>query len=192
MMKAITEEATDLAHLIDDLLVAARGEIGQLSVAETPVSLRREVEGVAAASGIGDRLHVMPSGGPNEMAIADPIRVRQILRNLVENARRYGGSEIEVELRPGDIKVSVEVRDNGPGIPAEVGDRVFSPYERFGGTVGVTESLGLGLAVSTQLAALMGGELRHERRENWTVFSLTLPATTANDPDRAGEPAPSS
>jgi len=183
MMKAITEEATDLAHLIDDLLVAARGEIGQLSIAQTPLALRKEIEGVTAASGIGERLRVLPSAGGSETALGDPIRVRQIMRNLVENARRYGGDTIEIELLPNRSDVTVEVRDNGSGIPAEVAGRAFVPYEQFGETVGVTDSLGLGLAVSSQLAVLMGGNLRYERRNDWTVFSLTLPATRFSKAD---------
>lgn len=175
MMKAITEEATDLAHIIDDLLVAARGEIGQVVVAKAPVSMRQEVQAVVGTSGLGDRVVVWPPAGGSEVAIGDPVRVRQILRNLLENARRYGGSGIEIELGASEKTVWVEVRDDGSGVPDSILETLFEPYQHAGGPVGVTESLGLGLSVSSQLADLMEGELVHQRRGDWTVFRLTLP-----------------
>lgn len=180
LMKAITEESTDLAHLIDDLLVAARGEIGQLSITREPIMLRQQAESVALASDIGRRLEVIPAANGEEIALGDPLRVRQIIRNLVENARRHGGDTIEVELLSDDASVTLEVRDDGPRIPDDVAERVFAAYEHFDETVGTTESLGLGLTVSAQLAALMGGQVRYERRGQWTVFSLTLEAAEAD------------
>lgn len=181
MMKAITEEATDLAHIIDDLLVAARGEIGQVIVASAPVPMREEVQAVVGALGLGDRVVVWPLADGPEVAIGDPVRVRQILRNLLENARRYGGTRIEIEMGATSGTMWVEVRDDGSGVPASILDTLFEPYHHAGGTVGVTESLGLGLAVSSQLAALMAGELVHQRKGDWTVFRLTLPATDSVD-----------
>jgi signal transduction histidine kinase len=186
MMKAITEEATDLAHIIDDLLVAARGEIGQIVVTRLQISLRDEVEAVAAASGLGDRISIIGSPATPGLALGDPNRVRQILRNLIENARRYGGGRIEIELLPDGDQVRVEVRDNGSGVPTSVLDHMFEPYQQFGGVVGLTESLGLGLSVSAQLAELMQGKLVHQRRAGWTVFSLSLPAVNLDQPAPVG------
>lgn len=179
LMNSITDEATDLAHLIDDLLVAARGEIGQLSISRKPVLIRNEAESVVLASGIGSRLEMIPAANGQETVLGDPLRVRQIIRNLVENARRHGGEDIEIELFTDDASVTLEVRDNGSGLPSEVGELAFAAYEHFGDTVGTTESLGLGLTVSAQLAALMHGRIRYERRDHWTVFSLTLEAASA-------------
>lgn len=176
MMKAITEEATDLAHIIDDLLVAARGEIGQVSVAKVPISLRDEVQAVVAASGLVQRVSVSPPAVESEVALGDPSRVRQILRNLLENARRYGGTNIEIGISANPGRLSVEVRDDGSGVPDSILSRLFEPYQHAGAEVGVTESLGLGLNVSSQLAALMDGALVHQRMDGWTVFTLTLPA----------------
>jgi signal transduction histidine kinase len=185
MMKAITEEATDLAHIIDDLLVAARGEIGQVVVTHVPISMRDEIQGVAAASGLGDQITII-AGGESTLAIGDPNRVRQILRNLIENARRYGGAHIEIELLDLDDEICVEVRDDGLGVPASLTDRLFEPYEHSYQVAGVTESLGLGLSVSSQLADLMGGKLRHERSGGWTIFRMTLPAVGAGQSTRSG------
>ncbi len=175
MMRAITEEATDLAHIIDDLLVAARGEIGQVVVARVPLSMRDEVNAVVGSAGLTDRVVLWPPAGEREVAVGDAGRVRQILRNLLENARRYGGTQIEIEIGATAGSVWVEVRDDGSGVPVSILNRLFQPYQHSGRPTGVTESLGLGLSVSSQLAELMAGELVHERKGGWTVFRLTLP-----------------
>ncbi len=178
MMKAITEEATDLAHIIDDLLVAARGEIGQLVVAKSPVALRDEVQAVVGVSGLGDRVVIWPAADGPEVAIGDPVRVRQILRNLLENAHRYGGTRIEIEIARSPGSLWVEMRDDGSGVPVSILNTLFEPYQHAADTPGVTESLGLGLSVSRQLADLMDGEMTHQRKGAWTIFRLTLPVKT--------------
>ena len=68
----------------------------------------------------------------------------------------------------------MEVRDNGDGIPDELRDKVFEPYERAHVVVGVTGSVGLGLTISRQLARLMGGDLTYSRDGAITVFRLSL------------------
>ncbi|HEX9866012.1 MAG TPA: ATP-binding protein [Acidimicrobiia bacterium] len=183
MMKAITEEATDLAHIIDDLLVAARGEIGQVVVTRASISMRDAVHAVVQGSGLADRITVVPGDGGPDIAVGDPNRARQILRNLVENARRYGGTHIEIEILDQGEWLYLEVRDDGSGVPASILDRLFEPYQHSGSDVGLTESLGLGLSVSSQLADLMGGELTHQQRDGWTVFTLTLPTARIEGAD---------
>jgi signal transduction histidine kinase len=110
------------------------------------------------------------------MVYADPRRLRQVLRNLVSNAHRYGGNQIFVDVASEESFVALQVRDNGSGIPDELQSRVFEPYQTAHERVGVTGSVGLGLTVSRQLARLMGGDLTYHRVEEWSVFRLTLPA----------------
>jgi signal transduction histidine kinase len=107
---------------------------------------------------------------------SDPMRLEQILTNLVANGIRHGpaGSAITVTVEDGG-GVRVRVSDHGPGIPPALRARVFEPFERFdpdsgGGT-------GLGLAVSRGLAELMGGDLGVEETPGGgATFVLTLPA----------------
>jgi signal transduction histidine kinase len=178
IMKSISEEATELGYIIDDLMVAARSEIGHVVVIKRLFSVRDEVRSVVSASGLGDRVEVWPTHGGSEMVIGDAARVRQILRNLVENARRYGGGRIEVEITSAPGTISVEVRDDGIGVSASILKTVFEPFQHSSGPIGVTESLGLGLTISGKLAELMAGELTYERRGEWTVFRVTLPDDT--------------
>jgi signal transduction histidine kinase len=144
-------------------------------VAKDPVAVRDEVEAVVGASGLAERVVLSPPSGDREVALGDASRVRQILRNLLENAHRYGGTSIEIEIATSGRELWVEVRDDGSGVPASILSTLFEPYQHAGGPTGVTESLGLGLSVSSQLAQLMDGELVHERKGDRTVFRLTLP-----------------
>ena len=113
-------------------------------------------------------------------AIADPTRLRQILRNLLTNAYRYGGRWVELRVSPtSSNQVSIRVRDNGGGVSAEDASAIFAPYFSAHVREGLTESVGLGLTVSRKLARAMGGDLRYRRVAGWTVFELLLPAAIA-------------
>ena len=115
------------------------------------------------------------------MGLGDPARVRQILRNLVSNALHYGGENVAVQIDHVSATVRVAVGDSGEMISAVDLERIFQPYQRVREAVGVTQSMGLGLAVSRQLAQLMGGDLVYHRRDDMNVFELTLPVA----PDQA-------
>jgi signal transduction histidine kinase len=109
-------------------------------------------------------------------AIGDPQRVRQILRNLISNAVQYGGSNITITAGPHDGRATISVVDDGPPIPPEVAERIFEPYVRAQERHGLTQSVGLGLTISRQLAELMNGRLSHRRDSDFNVFELDLPA----------------
>lgn len=103
-------------------------------------------------------------------AHGDALRIRQVIRNLVRNADRHGGSTRILRTEPRDGIVAVQVRDNGLGVPEEVRKRLFEPFSH-GSKSG---SLGLGLAVSRKLALAMGGDLAYRREGETTVFELQL------------------
>jgi two-component system sensor histidine kinase ChiS len=108
---------------------------------------------------------------------ADPLRFRQIVRNLLTNASRYGGDEIWLEVEDRDANVVVTVVDNGAGVPRTLEQRIFEAYERGNhGQVAQPGSVGLGLAVSRRLAGLMNGSLEYRRVDGQTRFELSLPA----------------
>jgi signal transduction histidine kinase len=110
--------------------------------------------------------------------LADPRRVRQILRNLLTNAQRYGGPQRRVTAGALRDSAWLEVRDNGAGIPEDEASRIFEPYVTSGGG----GSVGLGLGVARQLAELMGGSLSYERSAAETVFRLVLPLVEKRHP----------
>lgn len=171
--RLIAEQSREVAFIVEDLLVAARVEIETVSIDPQPVDLDAEVSAT---------INGWPSefGGiefiPGEVKVqADPTRLRQIIRNLLTNAIRYGGERVVVSTGTAGDSGFVEVRDNGKGIDPDDLERIFQPYERGAGIESARPgSVGLGLYVSRQLARLMGGELSCRRDAGETVFSLTL------------------
>ncbi len=108
-------------------------------------------------------------------AWADAGRLRQIIRNLVTNALRYGGPNVSIEAHNGGGVAVVNVTDDGSGIPPADRQRIFDPYFRAHNMPSQPASVGLGLTVSRQLAELMSGELTYEYRDGVSKFSVQLP-----------------
>jgi signal transduction histidine kinase len=147
----------------------------------------REVEPAAAVQ------HVLTGFGPaaeekrisfkleapvGHVAFAtDPVRLEQILVNLLSNAVRHSPADgcVHVALRNHGRGVQFEVRDEGPGIPHELQERIFEPFERFDPHSGI--GTGLGLPVSRRLAEVLGGRLTvSSAAGEGAAFTLTLPA----------------
>jgi two-component system CheB/CheR fusion protein len=171
----IGDQATEVADLVEDLLVASRLDLDEVAVTRDAIHLWDQVDAVLVARRIGKEVTTVRHEQEAKV-FADPVRVRQIFRNLVANADRYGGPHITVRVdRFGDV-FALSVIDDGAGIPETQRERVFDPYCRAHKEVGRTESVGLGLTVSRQLARLMSGELSYDYRSEHSIFTVTLPA----------------
>ena len=183
-LRIIVEESEHLANLVDDVLAIPRLEAGRLLLDAAEFPLR------PAAYKIADLL--FPAGGPksasvavggNVHVVADPNRVEQVLRNLLENARKYGGDHVTVEAVRRDGEYVVVIADNGIGVPPEDQDRIFTPFEQAGrGDTRTETGFGLGLAVARHLVEAMGGRIWYE--SGFPVgarFCFTLPAATAGE-----------
>jgi two-component system sensor histidine kinase KdpD len=108
--------------------------------------------------------------------VTDPVRLQQILVNLLSNAVRHSpvGGRVCVCVRANGGSVSIVVQDEGPGIPPEAQERVFEPFERFDPQSG--HGTGLGLAVSRRLAEVLGGRLTLSSTPGeGSSFTLALP-----------------
>lgn len=173
LLQLVVSQANEISHLVEDLLVGARAQIGTVSIHPSPIDLADEAATVL--SGLEEDLPLQVADD-TPTAYADPVRVRQIVRNLVVNAQRYGGHRrrILIEPRPGGT-VAVEVRDDGPALHPTDRDRIFQPYTRAHDRPGVTVSVGLGLSVSLRLALLMGGDLTYDHDGEESVFRLEVP-----------------
>ena len=174
LTRTVVRQGNDLANIVNDLLLAARADINRLHVTQVRLNLRDEVSRVLDGF---DQVKVadIRITGEAIAAAGDPERVRQVLRNLVSNALRYGGDTIRVELTSEEAIAKVLVCDNGTAIPEEDRQKIFQPYQRARNTRGLTESLGLGLAISRQLAQLMGGDLACRNNGGESIFEFTLP-----------------
>lgn len=176
LLQLVAGQAREMAYIVEDLLVASRAEIGTVAVEARVVDL--EVELQSTIGGLGVEVAEVPPSIPE--VVADPNRVRQVLRNLLTNAQRYGGSRVRVVAGVGMGRVWLEVRDDGPGVPEELVSRLFEPYATAHG--GMRGSVGLGLSVSRQLARLMKGSLSYRREAEESVFRLELPGISPASP----------
>lgn len=172
MADFVHTQAVELTELVNDLLTAERAASGNLTITSGEVMLLEECA-KAVESILGQpRIDLQ---GYEVAARADGLRTRQILRNLITNAVKYGGETIRVEVSATDGAATVTVSDDGHGVQAIDGERIFDPYYRAAGTESKPDSVGLGLSVARQLARLMKGDLVYRRENGWTVFELTLP-----------------
>ncbi len=178
MLASIAEEAADLTNLVEDLLTAARAQMGSLTIVPGAVDLRPLVSRVVETTS-GTPHHIVVSGG-DATVHADDGRVRQILRNLITNAQRYGGQQVHVSTEITGRVAHIRVSDNGDGIPQNDQERIFAPYESAHDPGTQPGSLGLGLTISRSLARLMGGDLSYHRDDGWTTFDFTLPLVEDN------------
>jgi signal transduction histidine kinase len=174
LLRMVVAQGTDLTNIVNDLLVAAKTDIGTLEVTSVHVNLRAQTAQVLEAFE-WDLVNHVELVGHSVRAKGDPDRVRQIVRNLISNALRYGGDTIRVKVLSGDTTAQVLVCDNGPAIPDEDRERIFQPYQRAHNAPGITEALGLGLAISRQLAELMGGDLTYRHQHGESIFEFALP-----------------
>ena len=110
----------------------------------------------------------------------DPRRIEQVLRNLLGNARNYGGDEVLVDGQEVDAMYVISVTDNGPGVPAADQKRIFDHFEQVSkGDDRTTSGVGLGLPIARQLVQAMGGELTYsDAFPHGARFAFTVPIST--------------
>ncbi len=185
------EGAQQLHRLVVDLLDLSRIEARQLELDVREADLRaliREVAATARPSAERHGIELSVSGLDSRTIVrTDATRVRQILLNLLSNAIKFTmeGGHVSLELEPCDGGWAINVRDTGPGVDPEFAEQVFQAY-RASTAKTAHSGAGLGLAISRELARLLGGELTLEQEPGpGACFRLCLPATPA-----AGERAP--
>ncbi len=158
-------ESDHLANLVEDILVIPRLDAGQLRFHLEQVAVANVAEAVAEM--VLDSSTTVEIDLPVYVTVwSDPARLRQILRNLMENARKYGGNEIFVsgeERREGTY--TVIVADDGAGIAEADRERIFEHFEQLSkGDARLEQGVGLGLPIARKLARAMGGDLWYEDR----------------------------
>jgi len=183
LMGLVAGQAEEMSNIVEDLLVAARAEMGAITVETAAVDLEAEL--TKALGGLGIVVDETPAAIPD--VVADGSRVRQILRNLLTNAVRYGGSKRRILAGSESESVWLEVRDDGEGVGVDEASEIFKPYST--AHSGVSGSVGLGLSVARQLAELMGGSLSYRRDGDETVFRLELPAVWDSEAAQTSENA---
>jgi PAS domain S-box-containing protein len=200
--EVIGQQVTHLARLVDDLLDVSRIVHGKITLRREVVDLATVVDRAVAAvrpaaEGRAQALRVqLPE--PAVALDADPVRLTQVLVNLLENAVKFtpDGGRVEVAARCVGEEVEVQVRDNGCGIAAELLPHVFDPFQQ--GQAGIDRAgggLGIGLTLAQRLTVLHGGRIEAASGGPGTgsTFTVRLPAgrpAAAPGPGLAAAPRP--
>ncbi|HET9456703.1 MAG TPA: ATP-binding protein, partial [Candidatus Limnocylindrales bacterium] len=175
----IVVESERLHRLVEDVIAMTRFGEDEGDVGTEPVLLQRILPTVVRSEqprwpGVTFELD-LESGLPT--AIADPTYVEQVVRNLLSNAAKYGGSGTTVRLgaTADDEEITVSVSDDGPGFPANEAERIFDLFFRSARTSTVAAGAGIGLFVCARLVRAMGGRIwATPRAEAGAEFSFTL------------------
>jgi len=188
--KEISRSITELDQLIDEILLASRLDAKQADAepfesldltglaAEECARVNAELSaelGKDTSAGLG-----MDASSHSLTVQGSPRLLRRLIRNLLENARRYSTGEINLELaqaRAGSRQLAVvKVHDRGPGVPADQRERIFEPFYRLPGASEREGGVGLGLALVKSISQRHGGSVRCEARPGGGAsFVVELP-----------------
>lgn len=169
-------EANHLLHVVGNLHARSRLDRDVLRPDAIPTNLRAIVEkAVSRSLGVARRCYLSP--GDQAVALGDPELIMQIVTNLIQNISRYApDGEVRVSFAQAGDQLTASFRDSGPGVPSYKADSLFEAGSS-------AQGLGLGLALSRQLAREMGGDLALDNPGGpGAAFTLLLPASSATVP----------
>ncbi|WP_088288337.1 GAF domain-containing sensor histidine kinase [Kineosporia sp. A_224] len=183
-LEHIEAASAHVTALVDDVLDISRIEAGALPVEQVRVDvglLFHEVVELLAPVAAAGAVTLVVGPGPAVHARADERRLRQVLINLVSNGIRYNRTDGTVTLTAAgpddDGCVVLRVEDTGRGIPEDLRERLFVPFDRLGSELAADGGIGLGLSLAHGLTTTMGGRLGIESAVGvGTTVTLTLPA----------------
>ena len=180
LLADINQESARLAALIQNMVQLAHIRAGRIALDPEPVLMRALAERcVEQLRSLDPERAFHVDVGSDAVALADPDRVDEMLRNVIHNALKYtpAGTPIDITSRVSGERVELAVRDYGPGIPEHEAPRVFDRFER-GSQAGLsTPGMGLGLYIVRLLVEAQGGDVSIELPEGagtQVVFSLPL------------------
>ncbi|MDX1510075.1 MAG: PAS domain-containing sensor histidine kinase [Nitriliruptorales bacterium] len=187
LLERIANAGSRMAMLIDDVLEFSSIEAGTLAMSRQPTDLLlliaeaiRDHRAAASAKDIRLRLTRDFEGGP---ILLDPVRMRQVVDNLVSNAVKYGdpGSTVRIEVSDRDDSVALVVADQGQGIAEDELPNVFVPFRRTSSQpTGNETSTGLGLSIAKSIVESHGGRIEVASRPGeGATFTVMLPRRDA-------------
>jgi len=185
---AIAEEARQMYALLESLLDLSTLESGRMRLSLRSVDIGALVRESADTIDKPDHRLVIDVPGEPVVVTADDRRLRQVLRNLIDNAAKYSVAGTQIELRVGITQdhrsAIVQVRDHGPGIPPAERSRLFDKFVRLS-TAGATRGSGLGLHLCRAIVKDHGGEIWAEfPAGGGMIISFTVPLAAVRARDR--------
>ncbi|MBN1316625.1 MAG: HAMP domain-containing histidine kinase [Anaerolineales bacterium] len=186
-LETISYEASRLNTILNDLLAFSQLDAGHLQISLKTVNvstlLQRVEETFSKLSWSSKRVKITLAAPEDDVFVqADPLRLEQILVNLVQNAVRHTspGGLVALEVRQDKDTICIEVEDTGEGIPPEELDHIWEKYHHAESSKGRNQSgAGLGLALVKELTEAMGGKVKVESwPEQGSIFRINLAAAT--------------
>lgn len=172
----ISRNIGELDQLIDEILLASRLDAKEADMGTVETV---DLTGLAAeeCARVDADLDVIDGTDGDVLTVRGvPRLLRRAIRNLLENARRYGAGETSVELGSRNGAAEIRVNDRGPGVPAALRERIFEPFYRLPGASERNGGVGLGLALVKSITERHGGNVRCEDRPGGGAsFVITLP-----------------
>jgi two-component system sensor histidine kinase BaeS len=176
--ESMLDDVATMERLLADLRTLALTEAGRLELHPETTDLATLVTDAVSSFALlaedhGVSIRVLTPQPVDEIDI-DPVRIRQVVSNLIDNALRHlpEGGAVTVAVRPGPGTVVVTVSDDGPGIPADLLDSIFDRFTKGADSSGS----GLGLSIARDLVEAHGGSVTAVNRERGAMFTVTLPA----------------
>jgi signal transduction histidine kinase len=168
----ITRNISELDQLIDEILLASR-----LDAKEADLGTVEPVELVGLAAEECARTQATLDVEVSSVLVPGVAKlVRRVVRNLLENARRYAAGEVTLAIRTADGFATIQVNDRGPGVPAELSERIFEPFYRLPGASEREGGVGLGLALVKSITLRHGGRVQcRNRPDGGACFEVRLP-----------------
>jgi len=195
-MARVESESERMTALVEDMLLLARLDAGRPLAAEQLDVAVLAIDAVTDAHAAGPDHHwALDLPDDDELlVVGDDHRLRQVLANLLSNARVHtpAGTTVTVRARRVRGDIVVHVADDGPGIPPELRDRLFQRFTRGDASRARTSgSTGLGLAIAHAVVAAHGGSITVSSSPAGATFTVVIPAAAAPRPERpAVPPAP--
>jgi signal transduction histidine kinase len=183
--EVLVEDAR-MTRLVEELLLLARSDEGRLAPVEQPCDLLAVAREVVAAAAYTEPPLVTVAGSPALVLVPEGY-VERVIGNLVDNARRFAATRVDVVIRATAKTATIEVRDDGPGVPAGERERIFERFYRLDEARDREHGgFGLGLAIVADLCHAYDGTIEVGDGGPGAVFSVRFPAQKA--PARPASP----
>ncbi len=186
----LSRETHRLTELVENLIEISRFDAGSAELHRHEIDVRELVEHTIAARGWADTVELRTVSGTDQPAVtlnADPRRLDVAVANLLANATTHGAAPITVIVSDlpaadGRDEVTISVHDNGPGIPADVQQHIFSRFYKADASRGRSGDSGLGLAIARENVRLHGGSIDVSSLPGeGTRFTIRLPKHQADE-----------
>lgn len=178
---AIDQQSRRLGELVEDVLTVSSMRAGGLALSPRPLPLCAWLDEAVTVADIP----VTVTCPEDVLVVTDSTRLLQILVNLLTNARKHGAAPYELTVHQSQDRVTIALRDHGPGVPEDFQPRMFEEFTQASvGASRIADGYGLGLAIVRYLTGALGGSISYRTAsDGGAVFEIVLPTNSTPQED---------